>query len=100
MGEHEGGFRELADAPGAGGDVLQDTPAADEQGEAAFAEGAHRAQQLVVGAGHPQRRVDSVLSTAPPLAQVEPNLAAVINGAIIVGHNVGVDWRLCWQPST
>jgi hypothetical protein len=37
MGEHEGGFRELTDAARAGGDVLQDAPAADEEGEAAFA---------------------------------------------------------------
>lgn len=34
------------------------------------------------------------LATAPPLATVEPDLAARLNGRILIGHNVGVDWRL------
>ncbi len=38
--------------------------------------------------------VDSVLSAAPPLAQIDPRLGAMINGAVVVGHNIGVDWRL------
>lgn len=36
----------------------------------------------------------AVLSAAPHPADVEPELAERINGHIIVGHNVGVDWRL------
>ncbi len=36
----------------------------------------------------------AVLSTAPAPADVEPQLAARLNEKIIVGHNVGVDWRL------
>jgi DNA polymerase III subunit epsilon len=36
----------------------------------------------------------AVLATAPGPADVEPELARRINGHIIVGHNVGVDWRL------
>ena len=39
MGEHEGGFRDVADAAGTDGDVPQDAPATHQQGEAAFAEG-------------------------------------------------------------
>jgi hypothetical protein len=50
LGEHEGGFHDIADAAGTGGDVLQDAPAAHQQGEATFAERPHRAEQLVVGA--------------------------------------------------
>jgi DNA polymerase III subunit epsilon len=34
------------------------------------------------------------LATAPTLVAVEPDLAARLNGRILVGHNVGVDWRL------
>jgi DNA polymerase III subunit epsilon len=37
---------------------------------------------------------DAVLRDAPTLAQVEPELARRINGKYLVGHNVGVDWRL------
>ena len=37
---------------------------------------------------------DTVLASAPTIAQVEPRLAAMINGRYIVGHNVHVDWRL------
>ena len=37
---------------------------------------------------------DDVLATAPPLADIEPRLAQLINGKHIVGHNIGVDWRL------
>jgi DNA polymerase-3 subunit epsilon/exodeoxyribonuclease X len=36
----------------------------------------------------------SVLASAPLLAEVTAELAARINGKIVVGHNVGVDWRL------
>src|SRR5215469_5654031 len=50
MGEHEGGFRDVADAAGTDRDVAQDAPATHQQGEAAFAEGPHRAEQLVAGA--------------------------------------------------
>lgn len=35
-----------------------------------------------------------VLSAAPSSADVEPELARMISGRIIVGHNVRVDWRL------
>jgi DNA polymerase III epsilon subunit-like protein len=36
----------------------------------------------------------AVLATAPAPADVEPELARRINGQIVVGHNIGVDWRL------
>ena len=50
VGEHQSGFRKLADLLWAGGDVLEDSPPADQQREAAFAGGAQRPQQHVVGA--------------------------------------------------
>jgi DNA polymerase-3 subunit epsilon/exodeoxyribonuclease X len=34
------------------------------------------------------------LADAPPLSDVAPALATRLNGKVIVGHNVGVDWRL------
>jgi len=37
---------------------------------------------------------DAILRDAPTLAEVEPELARRINGKHLVGHNVGVDWRL------
>jgi DNA polymerase III subunit epsilon len=37
---------------------------------------------------------DETLRTAPTIATVEPELARRINGKYLVGHNVGVDWRL------
>ncbi|MGH3678889.1 MAG: 3'-5' exonuclease [Natronosporangium sp.] len=37
---------------------------------------------------------NAALRDAPPLAAVEPELARRINGRYLVGHNVGVDWRL------
>jgi DNA polymerase III epsilon subunit-like protein len=37
---------------------------------------------------------NAALAIAPTPAQVEPELARRINGHIMVGHNVGVDWRL------
>ncbi|MEU7871264.1 3'-5' exonuclease [Dactylosporangium sp. NPDC049140] len=36
----------------------------------------------------------TALSSAPTLATVEPELAARLNDRILVGHNIGVDWRL------
>ena len=36
----------------------------------------------------------AVLATAPAPAEVGPELADRLNGRIIVGHNIGVDWRL------
>ncbi len=48
-GEHERGPGEFTDTAGADGDPLKCSPAAGEQGEAAFAEAASRAQQRVVG---------------------------------------------------
>jgi DNA polymerase III subunit epsilon len=36
----------------------------------------------------------AVLAAAPGPAQVEPELARRVNGHAVVGHNVGVDWRL------
>jgi DNA polymerase III epsilon subunit-like protein len=48
----------------------------------------------------PQRRwispglTDDVLGSALSLSDVEPHLAVRINGAYLVGHNIGVDWRL------
>ena len=37
---------------------------------------------------------NDVLADAPHLAEVSPELTARLNGKVIVGHNVGVDWRL------
>src|SRR5712692_1378687 len=37
---------------------------------------------------------NTALAAAPTPAEVEPELAHRINGHILVGHNVGVDWRL------
>jgi DNA polymerase III subunit epsilon len=37
---------------------------------------------------------DAVLADAPPLSEVEPHLAELLDGCWIVGHNVMVDWRL------
>lgn len=36
----------------------------------------------------------ATLASAPAPAEVEPELARRINGHVMVGHNVGVDWRL------
>jgi DNA polymerase-3 subunit epsilon len=36
----------------------------------------------------------AVLAAAPSPAEVEPELARRVNGHVLVGHNVGVDWRL------
>jgi DNA polymerase III subunit epsilon len=36
----------------------------------------------------------AVLKAAPTPTEVEPELARRISGHVIVGHNVGVDWRL------
>lgn len=37
---------------------------------------------------------NTALASAPVPAEVEPELARRINGHILVGHNIGVDWRL------
>lgn len=37
---------------------------------------------------------NNLLATAPQLTIVEPDLADRLNGKILVGHNIGVDWRL------
>lgn len=37
---------------------------------------------------------NQILGAAPTLETVEPILAERLNGCYIVGHNVGVDWRL------
>lgn len=50
MSEDECGAGDVADFAGAGGDVLEDAPAAFEQGEPAFAEAAQAAVEAVVGA--------------------------------------------------
>lgn len=36
----------------------------------------------------------AALAAAPGSAKVEPELARRINGRIVAGHNIGVDWRL------
>jgi DNA polymerase III subunit epsilon len=36
----------------------------------------------------------AVLAAAPAPSEVEPELANRINGHVLVGHNIGVDWRL------
>jgi DNA polymerase-3 subunit epsilon/exodeoxyribonuclease X len=42
---------------------------------------------------------NAVLRNAPPFAEVEPELARRINGKCLVGHNIGVDWRLIHRRS-
>jgi DNA polymerase III subunit epsilon len=37
---------------------------------------------------------NTALAAAPAPVEVEPELVRRINGRILVGHNVGVDWRL------
>ena len=37
---------------------------------------------------------NTVLADAPALGDVEAQLAAPLNGAVLVGHNITVDWRL------
>jgi DNA polymerase-3 subunit epsilon/exodeoxyribonuclease X len=37
---------------------------------------------------------NAVLATAPPLGHIEAQLAELIDGRWLVGHNVNVDWRL------
>jgi DNA polymerase-3 subunit epsilon/exodeoxyribonuclease X len=37
---------------------------------------------------------NAALASAPFPAEVEPELARRVNGSILVGHNIGVDWRL------
>jgi DNA polymerase-3 subunit epsilon/exodeoxyribonuclease X len=37
---------------------------------------------------------NDVLAGAPAPADIEPQLAGRIRGKILVGHNIGVDWRL------
>jgi len=37
---------------------------------------------------------DAALASAPAPAEIGPELAQRINGRIVVGHNIGVDWRL------
>jgi DNA polymerase III epsilon subunit-like protein len=37
---------------------------------------------------------NTALAAAPAPAEIEPELARRINGHILVGHNIGVDWRL------
>lgn len=37
---------------------------------------------------------NAVLATAPPLGKIEAQLAELIDGRWVVGHNVNVDWRL------
>jgi DNA polymerase III epsilon subunit-like protein len=36
----------------------------------------------------------ATVAAAPILADVEPHLSIRLNGRLLVGHNVGVDWRL------
>lgn len=37
---------------------------------------------------------NATLRAAPPIADLEADLAARVNGRYLVGHNIGVDWRL------
>jgi DNA polymerase-3 subunit epsilon/exodeoxyribonuclease X len=37
---------------------------------------------------------NAALADAPPLANVEPELARRLDGRLITGHNITVDWRL------
>jgi DNA polymerase-3 subunit epsilon len=37
---------------------------------------------------------NDTLRNAPTVAEIEPELARRITGRILVGHNIGVDWRL------
>ena len=51
MGQDERGAGDIADLAGAGGDLLEDAPAAGEQGEPAFAQAAQGPLDGVAGAG-------------------------------------------------
>src|SRR6516165_8853032 len=62
MGEDEGGAGDVADLAGAGGDVLQDPPAAGDQREATFTQAAQRVLDRVAGAG-----IDVEFPAAPGL---------------------------------
>ncbi len=61
-----------------------------------------RAYETLINPGRPVPRrpwispglTDDVLRNAPSPETVGPELAAHINGSYLVGHNVGVDWRL------
>jgi hypothetical protein len=84
VGEHDGGFGDIADAVGAGGDVLQDAPAAHRQGEAAFAERPHRAAERVGGAVVPAE-------AAPIGGLLERDMDADADAdAVVAGVGVGV----------
>lgn len=51
-------------------------------------------RQIRRGNGIASGLTDQALAMAPPLGQVAPSLLSLLDGAILVGHNVGVDWRL------
>jgi DNA polymerase III subunit epsilon len=82
--EHEA-ILEIATVPLAGG--LPDMP---------------RAFETLINPGRPVPRrpwispglTDDVLRDAPPPETIGPELAARINDSYLVGHNIGVDWRL------
>jgi len=63
---------------------------------------AARAYSSLVNPGRKIRRgpwispglTNTVLADAPTLGDVEAQLAGLLNGAVVVGHNISVDWRL------
>lgn len=62
----------------------------------------HHAYETLINPGRPVPRrpwispglTDTVLSEAPSPSVVGPELARRLEGCYLVGHNVGVDWRL------
>jgi DNA polymerase III subunit epsilon len=63
---------------------------------------AARAYSTLVSPGRKIRRgpwispglTNTVLADAPALGDIEAQLAPLLNGAVLVGHNIAVDWRL------
>src|SRR5271154_2099023 len=77
MGEDDGGAGDTADLAGTGGDVLQDPPAAGEQGEPSFSQAAQGTLDGVAGLG-----IDIKLSAAGWLfdGNQDPDPRAVVAG--------------------
>jgi hypothetical protein len=83
---------EFADAAGADGDALEGSPAAGEQGEAAFAEAAGRAQQGVVGL--------VVRGEDLPVGGLLDRGLDALAGAVVAGVGQGGQVELGRRPSS
>jgi DNA polymerase III subunit epsilon len=60
----------------------------------AYASLVNPARRIAIRKWTPPGVTNDLLAEAPMLAEIEPQLAARLNGRVVVGHNVGVDWRL------